>query len=425
MVRRLLYQTALWLALPWVLLRLFWRGWRQRGYWLHVGERFGFFRHAGERPVLWLHAVSVGETRAAASVLALLQQRYPQYQILLTHGTPTGRATGAQLYGATVWQAWLPYDLAFAVRRFVRHYRPALGLVMETEIWPNLLRACAEHRVPVMLINARLSARSAARYRYLGSVMREALSGLCSVAAQSEADAQRLRELGARHLLVMGNLKFDIHPPEAQWQQARSWRAGLGSRLVCLAASTREGEEALVLDAWQRLSTNALLVIVPRHPQRFDAVAQLVSQRGLRLQRRSDGSPVAAQTEVWLGDSMGELFAFYGLADVAVIGGSLLPFGGQNLIEAAAMGCPLVLGSYRWNFTEASHLALACGAAVEVTDGLQLTERLRELLVDAALRAAMRDAALRFSREHQGATLRLLPEIERCLQHGQSKSMAE
>uniref|UniRef100_E6QSG9 Kdo transferase n=1 Tax=mine drainage metagenome TaxID=410659 RepID=E6QSG9_9ZZZZ len=419
---RFIYSFILWLALPLVLIRLAWRGFRQPGYWQHVPERFGWCQHEVENPVIWLHAVSVGETRAATRLLTLFRQQYPHHQLLLTHGTPTGRAMGTQLYGATVWQAYLPYDLGFAVRRFVRHYRPQLGLLMETEIWPNLLRVCCQENVPVMLINARLSERSAQRYRYLGSVLKTALASLCAVAAQSEADAQRLRELGAVDPQVIGNLKFDTSPPEAQRTQAQHWRSEWkNERLTCLAASTREGEESLLLDAWQHTHKGeALLIIVPRHPQRFDAVAQLLRQRGVRFQRRSDGLAVDKQTQVWLGDSMGEMFAYYGVADVTLMGGSFLPFGGQSMIEAAAMGSPVLIGPHRWNFSEVSRTAIASGAAIAVPDAAHLPKILSELLADVPRRAHMGLAALQYSHRHQGATERLMPIIGECLRQDET-----
>jgi 3-deoxy-D-manno-octulosonic-acid transferase len=330
---------------------------------------------------------------------------------------------GMQLYGAAVWQAYLPYDLGFAVRRFVRHYRPQLGMLMETEIWPNLLAVCDQEDVPVMLINARLSGRSAQRYRYLGGVLKTALSRLCAVAAQSEADAQRLRELGAVAPLVIGNLKFDIRPPEDQREQANHWRAQWKSeRLTCLAASTREGEEILLLDAWQlaRKADDALLIIVPRHPQRFEAVAQWLAQRGVRFQRRSDGLPVASQTQVWLGDSMGEMFAYYGVADVTLIGGSFLPFGGQNLIEAAAMGSPVLIGPHHWNFSEVSRTAIASGAAIAVPDAAHLPVILGDLLANTSQRTHMREAAVQYSHRYQWATERLMPMIGECLRYNRT-----
>lgn len=407
---RLLYSLVLVLALPYLLLHLLWRGWRQRGYWRHWGERFGFYTQRTDKPVIWLHAVSVGETRAAVPLVQALLTRYPDHQLLLTHTTPTGRDTSLQLFGDAVWRVYLPYDYAFAVRRFVRRFRPALGMLMETEIWPNLIAACQRENVPVMLVNARLSERSARRYHWFATLALQSLTGLSAIAAQTSADAQRLTELGGRNVSVMGNLKFDTTPPAAQLQLGQRWRSEIGQqRPVWLAASTREGEEALVLDAWQQLQfPAALLIIVPRHPQRFDEVAALLDKRGIRYQRRSSGQPVAATTQVWLGDSMGELFAYYRAADLALIGGSLLPLGGQNLIEAAAVGCPVIIGQHVWNFAEVTRAAIADGAAVQVVNTDELAQRVQQLLHDPLARQNMHNAALAFSQAHQGATARLL-----------------
>lgn len=410
---RWLYSMALALALPYLLLHLLWRGRRQRGYWQHWGERFGFYKQRSNKPVIWLHAVSVGETRAAVPLVQNLLTRYPDHQILLTHTTPTGRDTSQQLFGEAVWRVYLPYDYAFAVRRFVRQFRPVLGMLMETEIWPNLIACCQRERVPVMLVNARLSERSARRYQWLRGLVQQSLAGLSAIAAQTAADAERLVQLGGQRVTVMGNLKFDIAPPQDQLQTGRRWRAEIGEhRPVWLAASTREGEEMLVLDAMQQvIPSNALLIIVPRHPQRFDAVAGLLSGRGISFQRRSSGEPVAAATQVWLGDSMGELFAYYQAVDMALIGGSLLPLGGQNLIEAAAVGCPVIIGLHVWNFAEVSRAAILAGAALQVTDSAELSLAVNGLFADPLRRNQMRQAAFTFGLAHQGATGKLLELI--------------
>lgn len=412
------YRILVWLLLPLVLLRLGWRGWRERGYWQHVPERLGWYPTAPDKvPRIWLHAVSVGETRAAVPLVAGLQAQYPQYRLLLTHGTPSGRDMGRHLFGGTVDQCYLPYDTAWAVRRFVRHYHPAVGVMMETELWPNLVLACWRARVPLILANARMSERSASRYRRFLSLTQTMLTRLCRVAAQSDEDAHRLRELGAQRVTVMGNLKFDQQPSQQLLDLAGRWRAGLApGRLVCVAASTRAQEEALILDVWQRVAPrDALLVLVPRHPQRFGAVAQLLEQRGLVSVRRSSGLLPTVTTQVWLGDSMGEMSAWFALADVAIIGGSLLPFGGQNLIEATAVGCPVIVGPHMWNFAQATRAAVDRGAALALTDVQELADVLLSLLTDEKARQRMHDAGLKFSQDHRGATGRLLPLVAECL----------
>ncbi len=414
---RFFYALLLFVAFPYALLHLLWRARRQPAYLAHWGERFGFNSACPAQPVIWLHAVSVGETRAAVPLVQALLARYPDHQVLLTHTTPTGRATSESLFGEQVIRVYLPYDYSFAVRRFVRHFKPVVGLLMETEIWPNLIRACHASGMPVLLVNARLSVRSARRYGWLDALVRSSLRELAVVVAQTRADADQLSQLGAQHVEVAGNLKFDCEPPPAQLLAGEQLRAQIdGFRSVFVAASTREGEEALVLDALEQLALPDLLtVIVPRHPQRFDEVAKLLEARGIVYQRRSAGLPVTAQTTVLLGDTMGELFAYYRAADVAFVGGSLLPFGGQNLIEAAAVGCPVLIGPHTWNFTDVVRQAIACGAAQRVEDVASLANALGDLLDGASRRRQMSAAALTFSQAHRGTVQRLMQVIGRFL----------
>ena len=409
---KLFYNLLIWLLLPYTLMHLLWRGRKQRSYLQYVAERFGFYTQSVTRPVIWLHAVSVGETRAAKPLVEALLTAYPSHQILLTHITPTGRETSQSLFGERVWRVYLPYDFPFAVRRFLRHFKPQLGLLMETEIWPNLIALSRQNNTPIMLINARLSARSARRYAKLGKLITLTLAQLTHIAAQTADDATRLRQLGGQVISIMGNLKFDSAPPTELLALGQQWREQISERLVWVAASTRAGEEALILDAWQALPNSPLLAIIPRHPQRFDEVAVLLQQRGVRYQRRSSGEAVRTDTQVWLGDSMGELYAYYALADVAFIGGSLMPLGGQNLIESVSVGCPVVFGPSMWNFSEVAQLAVASGAAVQVQDVTTLTHAVAELLADAARRQNMHTAALTFSTRYQGATMRLMTLIK-------------
>ncbi|MEQ1667506.1 MAG: lipid IV(A) 3-deoxy-D-manno-octulosonic acid transferase [Sulfuriferula sp.] len=411
MMARFLYNLLIWLLLPYTLIHLLWRGRKQRGYLQHIGERFGFYSQPVTRPIIWLHAVSVGETRAAKPLVEALLNTYPQHQILLTHITPTGRDTSEQLFGNRVTRVYLPYDFPFAVRRFLRHFQPRLGLLMETEIWPNLIALSHQNNIPMMLINARLSARSARRYARLGKLIPDTLAQLTHLAAQTTDDATRLRQLGGQAISIMGNLKFDSAPPAELLALGQQWREYIGERLVWVAASTRAGEEALIMDAWQALPDKPLLVIIPRHPQRFDDIAGLLQQRGVRYQRRSTGDVIRADTQVWLGDSMGELFAYYALANMAFIGGSLMPLGGQNLIEAASVGCPVVMGASMFNFAEVAQTAITSGAAVQIQDVTSLTHTVAELLADEHRRQRMHTAALDFSASHQGATMQLMSLI--------------
>ena len=406
---RALYALAWIVATPLVVLRLAWRGRRQRGYLENVGQRFGSYREPARGPYVWVHAVSVGETRAAAPLVEALRARYPGHRILLTHMTPTGLATGREIFGDSVERAWLPYDLKFAVRRFLRHYRPTVGVIMETEIWPRLLDEAKRAGVPVVLANARLSQRSARRYARAPALARWALSNFAGVAAQTADDAARLAALGARDPAVLGNVKFDLAVPEAMVELGSRFRARVGERLVWVAASTREGEEALLLDAFAASGARprVLLMIVPRHPQRFDEVARLAAERGFEVARRSDERDVAASARVVVGDSMGEMLAYYAAADLAIIGGSFLDFGGQNLIEACALGRPVIVGPSTYNFAEAAKGAVAAGAAVRVADAAQAMREANALSDDAARRESMGAKGLAFVASHRGAVERL------------------
>src|SRR6202795_4051790 len=354
------YRLLLWIAFPWVLLRLWWRGHAEPGYKQGIGERFGFYGDPSGRPVIWLHAVSVGETRAAEPLLRALRSRHPDCEILITQMTATGREAAQQLFGGAVRVAWLSYDYPSAVGRFLRHFRPRLGVLMETEIWFNLVSECERAGVPLVLANARMSEKSARGYPMVTPLVGAALGRLNAIGAQTAEDAERLRALGARAVEVTGNLKFDVEPAlgsEALAARFRSWFRG---RRVLLCASTREGEEELLLDALEKNSLgDAIMVIVPRHPQRFDAVAQLLTARGLKFARRSGDGPLASGCDFVLGDSMGEMAAYYRACDTAFVGGSLLAYGGQNLIEACAAGVPVLVGPYTYNFAQAAESAVA------------------------------------------------------------------
>ena len=407
-LQRTLYQLLLALALPVIPLRLLLRGFKERGYWRHIPERFGCMGVLPQQPV-WIHAVSVGEARAAAPLVEGFLAQSPPPAILMTCMTPAGRETLEQLFGDRVTVRYLPYDLRWSVQRFMQQAKPRQGVIMETELWPNLVRASRRAGVALFLVNARLSARSARAYHKLAALTRETLRDFEAVAAQTQADAQRLMALGARNVKVMGNLKFDIDPPAAQRELGAQFRVWTGQRPVWLVASTREGEERLVLDAFARTASNdALLVLVPRHPQRFDEVATLIKNAGLSLQRRSSNEPVQVETRVWLGDSLGDMFAYYTAADCALIGGSLLPYGGQNLIEACAVGCPVILGPHTENFKQAANDAIAQGAAVRVRDADAWLKEVARLTEDAAARQHMGEAGKAFSAAHRGAAENVL-----------------
>lgn len=412
---RLAY-AALWLAaMPFVLLRLAWRSRRQPGYLEAVAERFGAYAPAAPGPRIWVHAVSVGETRAAAPIIEALARRHPSHRILLTHMTPTGRASGVELFGDRVERAWLPYDLGFAARGFLAHYRPQFGVLVETEIWPRLLEECARTGVPVVLANARMSARSARRYARFPAFTRWALANLSGIAAQTAQDAQRLRELGAGPVEVTGNVKFDLALPDDILRRGAQFRARFGaSRRVWVAGSTREGEEAELLAAFAAMGADpaALLVIVPRHPERFEQVAAAARAGGFVTARRSEGADVAAGVRVVVGDSMGEMLAYYAAADVAIMGGSLLPYGSQNLIEPCALGKPVIVGPHTYNFEEAAEGAIHAGAALRVRDAREALAAAAALSRDTARRERMGENARAFVAAHRGAVDRLMTWLD-------------
>jgi 3-deoxy-D-manno-octulosonic-acid transferase len=419
---RLAYTVGWFVALPLVALYLLWRGLRQPEYRQHWAERFlgRGARPAGRGPVLWLHAVSVGETRAAQPLIEALVAARPDLRFVLTHMTPTGRAVGSAL--AARWpgrlvQRYLPYELPFALDRFFAEIAPGAGVIMETEVWPNLLASARVWRLPLLLANARLSDKSLARALKKDSVMREAATGFTDVMAQSAGDAQRLSRLYAGEITVAGNLKFDLVPADDLVDRGRALRASFGARPVWLFASSRDGEEALLLDALSRSpeSGDAILIIVPRHPQRFDEVARLIEARGRTCLRRSAASWPASPPAgaILLGDTMGEMPLYFAAADLTLMGGSLLPFGSQNLIESCAVGTPVVLGPSIYNFAQAAADAVAAGAAVQVADATEAVQVLAAISASAARLEAMRSAARGFAEAHRGATART---VERVLQ---------
>ena len=414
------YSHLLRLLTPVYVLRLWWRGRAEPLYHHAIGERLGNYRGLPKAGALWVHAVSLGETRAAAVLIDALRRQQPTLHLLLTHSTATGREAGQALLREGDAQAWLPYDTPGVVRRFFTQFRPAVGVLMETEIWPNLLHAARVAGVPMVLANARLSAKSHRKGQRLAAVMYPAAASLTLVLAQTEDDAARLRDSGAREVLVCGNLKFDIAPDETLLARGRTWRTQL-ARSVVLAAVTREGEEAMLLAAWAQLPAagRPLLLIVPRHPQRFDEVVGLVQSAGLVPARRSQWTDVpddaACAADVWIGDSMGEMPLYYAAADVALLGGSFAPLGGQNLIEAAACACPVVMGPHTFNFAEAAELSLAAGASLRVADMAEGVSRAVALARNGE-REAFARRAVAFAAQHRGAALRMAQRIAPLLQ---------
>ncbi len=390
------------------------RGKVEPGYLENIPERFGHYTQPPETVSqrLWIHAVSLGETRAAAVLIKALRQQRPDLRLLLTHGTATGRAEGRSLLHEGDVQVWQPWDTPQATQRFFAHFRPALGVLMETEVWPNLMAQAAAATVPLALVNARLSERSLRGALRWAALARPAYGRLSLVLAQSQADAQRLRALGAPVQAVLGNLKFDADPDRAQCERGLGHRTAL-SRPVLMLASSREGEEQALLQALsqQPRPWPCEVLIVPRHPQRFDEVAAAIAAHGFGCSRRSQWGadlsafppafPSAGEGCIWLGDSMGEMALYYSLASVALLGGSFEPLGGQNLIEAAACGCPVVMGPHTFNFAEVAEQALAEGAAWRAGTIEQALQRATDLLGPGLVEPSIR--AREFARRHQGA----------------------
>ena len=429
---RILYSLLLYLLLPAVLVRLGWKGVRNPAYWRRWPERWGFVAPLPQPGAIWLHAVSVGETRAAVPLVRALLQRYPGRRILITTMTPTGSAQVRELFGADVAHCYVPYDLPDAVRRFLDRTRPGLALIMETELWPNLFHQCHRRGIPLLVANVRMSEKSMGRYLKFAALTRATLQQVSLFAVQFETDAVRLRRLGAdsARVRVTGSIKFDIPIPADLAAHAQMLRLALGKdRPVWLAASTRDGEEGAVLAAYRSLKMrfpSLLLVLVPRHPERFAAVARLCRNEGFAIALRSAQlHPLGPQTQeqfsmgpatdILVGDTMGELALFFGAADVAFVGGSLVPTGGHNILEACAAGVPVVFGPHMFNFAEISRLTVERGAGRQVADAADLAVAVGSYLADASLRAATGAAGRHMIEENRGALAANLQLIQTLL----------
>jgi 3-deoxy-D-manno-octulosonic-acid transferase len=412
-----LYNALVYLAAPVALLVQLWRGLRDPSYRDGLRERFGL-GPAIEGSTIWIHAVSVGEVQAAQPLIAQLRERHPRHQVLLTTVTPTGAARARLLFGDRVHLRYVPLDLPGSVRRFFDRARPKLAMILETELWPNLYRECGRRGVPLVLASARISPRSVGKYRRLVPLFRRTLSHGIVIAAQSELDAERFRSIGAtpERTSVTGNIKFDFQPPAGIEELGRGWRERHApGRPIWVAGSTHEGEESIVLDAHRRVLEafpDALLVLVPRHPQRFEGVRDLLAKRHERAALRSSRSPIAPATSVLLGDTMGELMMFYSAADLALVAGSLLPIGGHNLLEPASLSRPVLTGPHNFNGEEIAQLLMDAGAAIVVSDAEQLAHSVKGLLGDANLRAIMGAAGRSVIDANRGAIARLLTMVE-------------
>ena len=416
-VMRGLYSVVLYALLPITVYHLIWRGFRQREYFRRWNERYAMYgAHPDDdapRERLWVHAVSVGEVNAAAPLVNAIRREHPHLPLLVTTITPTGSARVRDLWGDAVQHVYLPYDIPGAVRRFFDHYRPRAGLILETELWPNLLFGARDHGVPTYILNARLSARSLRGYRMLAPLVARALRTLRCVGAQSHADARRFMKLGARpeQVTELGNLKFDTPVPEGLDGFVAQFRSHLGERRAWIAASTHEGEEAAVIDLHRRLRErhpDLLLVWAPRHPERFRPAVDHAHAAGWRVATRRLTHWPGEADDVFVVDTLGELMAFYACADVAFVGGSLQPIGGHNLLEPAAVGTPMVTGPHLHNFAEIAK-RLSDVHAVRIEQDVDAVHgALASLLDDAVERARMADAGRKLVEEGRGALSRSL-----------------
>jgi len=412
-----LYSALLYVLLPITVYHLVWRGFRVREYFNRWNERYASYPHASGRPRVWLHAVSVGEVNAAAPLVNALRAQRPDIRWVITTITPTGSERVRALWGDAVEHVYLPYDVPGSVGRFLGHFRPSLALILETELWPNMLFGCRDRGVPVYILNARLSARSLRGYRLLAPLIGRALRTVACVCAQSQEDAERFARLGARpeQIVALGNLKFDIAAPAQLPAFVAQFRERVpASRPVWIAASTHEGEEAAVIEIHRQLRQavpGLLLLWAPRHPERFGKVEALSREQGWQVGTRRHQAWPAGQEEVFVIDTLGELMMFYACADVAFVGGSLQPIGGHNLLEPAAVGTPAVTGPHLHNFAEISRRMREAGAVEICEDAGGVCQALQRLLVDPQACASMRDAGLALVANGRGAVARTLVQV--------------
>lgn len=417
---KLLYTLLFYLALPLILIRLLWRGIRAPSYWQRWPERFGRSPLLSEqKEVIWIHAVSVGEVEATRPLVKTLFAEFPHHQIIITTMTPTGSARVGLLYGDSVAHCYLPYDVSFAVRRFLKRIHPQFGIIMETEIWPTILLTCQQLKIPLVLANARMSERSTKGYARFANFTKTLLQSLTFIAAQSEADRQRFKYLGAdiTKIHATGNLKYEISLPPDLAEQATAMRSLWGShRPIWIAASTHEGEEAIILNASRQVRAaypELLLIIVPRHPERFDRVTALSQKAGFKTLRRSEHRPCPSDVKVLVVDTMGELPLFYAASDVAFVGGSLVSVGGHNILEPAALARPIVTGPHYFNFNDITQQFLKADAAIQINNTEELAKTVITLLQNPSQRTQMGNAALQLMSNSQGASKRLVNLIKR------------
>ncbi len=411
---RVIYLIVCYLMAPYALGSLIWRALANSGYWERFGERYGIGGPRLSADSIWIHAVSVGEVQAASTLVRSLMRRYPGVPLVVTTVTPTAARLVQDLFGETVLHIYLPYDFPGAVRRFYDRIRPKLAIVIETELWPNLFHECGRRRIPLVLASARISPKTVARYRWFVSLFREALTHGIVIAAQSDRDAERFKSIGARpdRTHVTGNIKFDFELPASVKEAGEKFRADYApDRLVWVAASTHEGEEEQVLDAFDQLDKRLpgiLLCLVPRHPERFTQVAQLLTRRGYDFETRSGSGAPAAKAQVFLVDTLGELPVFYAASDVAFVGGSLVPIGGHNLLEPAALGLPSLTGTYNFNAEDICELLIAVGACRMVHNAGELAAELENYFRDPDRRRHDGESGLKAVKDNRGTLDRLM-----------------
>ncbi|MBB6095718.1 3-deoxy-D-manno-octulosonic-acid transferase [Povalibacter uvarum] len=416
---RLLYTLLLYVAAPIALAATMWRGVRDPLYRERWGERFGFSRTRTQVPTIWVHAVSVGEVQAAAALIRELRKRYPDPPLIVTTATPTGAQRVNALFGDAVRHVYLPYDLPGAVRRFLDRIQPRIAVMMETEVWPNLYRECGRRQIPIVLASARLSEKSVRRFRRISSLFREALNQDLTIGAQTRADADRFIEVGApaSRVHVTGNIKFDIEvAPNVRATGEALRTAEFFGRFVWIAGSTHEGEEDIVLAAHRQLiakRSDALLVLVPRHPNRFDRVRQWLGQQGMAFVCRSRGESAKEDTRVVLADTLGELLMLYAAGDVAFVAGSLVPIGGHNLLEPAALARPILTGPRNFNAPDIAKMLFESGGALQVNSADELAATLAMLSANPEKRAELGQAALGILEMNRGAVARVMEMIEK------------
>ncbi|WP_263082038.1 lipid IV(A) 3-deoxy-D-manno-octulosonic acid transferase [Endozoicomonas sp. Mp262] len=426
-MNRFLYTLLLYLLTPFILLKLLWRSRKAPAYGRRWCERFGFFRPLpADKPVIWVHAVSVGETIASAPLVKALMERYPDYRCLVTTMTPTGSDRVKAIYGETVEHVYIPYDLPGAQERFLNRVNPEVAIFIETELWPNTIAACHKRNIPVIIANARLSERSAKGYKKLGSLTRSLMKQLSVVACQNKEDGQRFIDLGLppENLEITGSVKFDISVDKGIQEEAqqlkKQWQQGLDRNCrIFIAASTHDGEDQAILDAFKQLREqyqDLLLVLVPRHPERFDSVYELIKQNGFVVARHSQGTALSADTQVVLADTMGELLKLCGVADIAFVGGSLIERGGHNILEPAVWGIPVLSGPHVFNFKDICQSLEKAGGLIIVDDGEQLVTAIKKLLDNREYLEATGNNGELFIARNRGALKRLQAIIAGYLQ---------